>query len=138
MKTKDLKKLMALAAIAAVLTGCATRNEGNICYIKALHRSWTDIDRAVREDGSLRQVDMNIGSGLAVTLAREEAAYWSGLCAERGLTVPAWEKRLAEIAEAPAEFEGGSAAPLSKHLEMLAALEEAIGEMRTACGDGKR
>ena len=127
--------LMTLAAIAVALCGCARRNTS---YIETLHRSWTDISRAVENDGSLNQRDLNIGSGLAVTLAREEAEYWSGKLAAKGLAIPEWEKRLKEISEATGEFEGGSAAPLSKHTEMLECLEEAIREMRASCTGGKR
>lgn len=127
--------LMTLAAIAVALCGCARRNTS---YVETLHRSWTDISRAVENDGSLNQRDLNIGSGLAVTLAREEAEYWSGKLAAKGLAIPEWEKRLKEISETPGEFEGGSAAPLSKHAEMLECLEEAIREMRASYTGGKR
>ena len=121
--------LMALAAIAVALCGCSNRSTN---YIETLHRSWIDISRAVEKDGSLNQRDLNIGSGLAVTLAHEEAMYWSNELATKGMAIPEWEKRLKEISETPSEFEGGSAAPLSKHQEMLDCLEEAIREMRTA------
>ena len=77
--------LMTLAAIAVALCGCARRNTS---YIETLHRSWTDISRAVENDGSLNQRDLNIGSGLAVTLAREEAEYWSGKLAVKALRFP--------------------------------------------------
>ena len=122
-----------LAALAVALTGCSLQH-GGACYIDTLHRAWQDIDRAIQEDGSLRQTDLNMGSGIAVTLAREEAAYWSGLLAEKGMAAPKWETRLQEIAEAAGEYEGGSAAPLAKHQEMLDCLDEAIREMRAACG----
>ena len=121
--------LMTLAAMTIALSGCSTRSTS---YIETLHRSWNEISRAVEKDGSLNQRDLNIGSGLAVTLAREEAAYWSSVLAAKGMAVPEWEKRLKKIAETPGEFEGGSAAPLSKHTEMLDCLEKAIREMRTA------
>lgn len=127
--------LMTLAAVAVALSGCSTRGTS---YVETLHRSWTDISRAVENDGSLNQRDLNIGSGLAVTLAREEAEYWSGKLAAKGLAIPEWEKRLKEISEATGEFEGGSAAPLSKHTEMLECLEEAIREMRASYTGGKR
>ncbi len=81
---------------------------------------------------------MNIGSGLAVTLAREEAMYWSGALAAKDIAIPDWEKQLKELSEAPDEFEGGSAEPLSKHLKMLDCLEEAIREMRASYDAGKR
>ena len=127
--------LMTLAAIAVALCGCASRSTS---YIETLHRSWTEISHAVENDGSLNQRDLNTGSGLAVTLAREEAAFWSGKLAEKGLAIPEWEKRLKEISEAPSEFVGGSAVPLSKHAEMLDCLEEAIREMRASYAAGKR
>ncbi len=121
--------LMTLAAIAVALCGCASRSTS---YIETLHRSWTEISHAVENDGSLNQCDLNIGSGLAVTLASEEAAYWSGKLAAKGLATPEWERRLKEISETPSEFDGGSAALLSKHTEMLDCLKEAIRKMRTA------
>ncbi len=124
---------MAMAAIAVAMSGCSTRSTS---YIETLHRSWTDISRAVENDGSLNQRDLNIGSGLAVTLAREEAMFWSKELAAKGIAIPEWEKRLKAISEAPSEFEGGSAAPLSKHLEMLGCLEEAIREMRASYANG--
>jgi len=127
--------LMTLAAIAVALWGCSFRSTN---YIETLHKSWIDISRAVEKDDSLNQHDLNIGSGLAVTLAREEAMYWSNELEARGIAIPDWEKRLQAIAEAPSEFEGGSAAPLSRHLEMLDCLEEAIREMRASYAAGKR
>ena len=126
--------LMAMAAIAVAMSGCSTRSTS---YNETLHWSWIDIRRAVEKDSSLQQRDLNIGSGLAVTLAREEAMYWSNELAAKGIAIPEWEKRLKAISEAPGEFEGGSAAPLSKHLEMLNCLEEAIREMRASCVDGQ-
>ena len=126
--------LMTLAALAVAMWGCSSRSSN---YVETLHRSWIDIRRAVEKDSSLNQRDLNIGSGLAVTLAREEAMYWSNELAAKGMAIPEWEKRLKAISEAPGEFEGGSAAPLSKHLEMLNCLEEAIREMRASCVAGQ-
>ena len=119
--------LMTLAILAITLEGCSAKSTN---YAETLHRSWTDIRHAVQEDGSLRQIDLNIGSGLAVTLAEAEASYLTAILLEKGLAVPEWQKRLEEIAAAPGEFEGGSAAPLSKHLAMLDCLDGAIQEMR--------
>ena len=119
--------LTTLAILAIALGGCSEKSAN---YAEALHRSWTDIRHAVQEDGSLRQIDLNIGSGLAVTLAEAEASHWTAVLQEEGLAAPEWQERLEEIADATCEFEGGSAAPLSKHLAMLACLDGAIEEMR--------
>ena len=127
--------LASLAALAFALGGCSP---GKASYVDTLHKSWLDIRHAVTEDGSLGQTDMNIGSGLAVTLAGEEAAYWSGKLAEKGLAIPDWERQVKAISEGPSEFEGGSAVPLAKHLEMLDCLEKAIREMREAADVGKQ
>ena len=126
---------MSLTVLVIALGGCSTRSTN---YVDALHRSWTDISRAVREDGSLRQCDMNTGSGIAVILAREEATYWSCRLAEKGLAIPGWEKKLRDIAKSSNEFDGGSAAPMSKNLEMLEYLDVAIKEMRAVCFACKR
>ena len=119
--------LMTLAILAIALGGCSEKSTN---YAETLHRSWTDIRHAVQEDGSLRQADLNIGSCLAVTLAEAEANYWTAILQEKGLAAPEWQKRLEEIAAASSEFEGGSAAPLSKHLAMLDCLDGAIQEMQ--------
>jgi hypothetical protein len=126
--------LLALAVLSLALGGCSPKAPS---YIDALHRSWNAIYLSVLEDGSLLQVDLNTGSGLAVTIAEEEANYLTAILAEKGLTVPEWQKRLGEIAAAPNEFEGGSAAPMSKHLEMLAYLDETIKELRAAYSSAK-
>lgn len=127
--------LASLAALAFALGGCSSRKTS---YVDTLHKSWLDIRHAITEDGSLSQTDMNIGSDLAVILAGEEATYWSGRLAEEGLAIPDWKKQVKAIAEKSSEFEGGSAAPLAKHLEMLDCLEKAIKEMREAAVAGKQ
>ena len=129
-----ISTLLALAVLPLALGGCTPKAPS---YIDALHRSWNAIYLSVLEDGSLQQVDLNTGSGLAVTIAEAEASCLTNILMEKGLPVPDWQEHLDEIAAAPSEFEGGSAASLSKHLEMLAYLDETIKELRAAYSSAK-
>ena len=60
--------LMTLAAVAVALSGCSTRGTS---YVETLHRSWTDISRAVENDGSLNQRDLFLDSNVSEMQASE-------------------------------------------------------------------
>ena len=133
------KSLLCILAVLLIgLAGWVQQSNSlskNPSYIDTLHRSWLEIADSISNDSSLTQSDMNEGSGIAVLLARKEADYWSSRLLAKGIAIPAWNEHLEEIISAPSEFEGGSAAPLTKHMEMIDYLLKTIDEMRKICRD---
>ena len=130
------KQLLGVCIVFVMtMVGCVqdSKLEKERSYIETLHSSWLAIEHAVTEDVSLTQSDMNEGSGIAVLLARKEAEYWTNRLSAQGRAIPSWKKRLEEISKASSEFEGGSAAPLSKNMELLESLRKSVDELGELC-----
>ena len=118
--------LSLLPAILVVsLTGCRTS------YIDTLHDARVSIHHAVNNDGTLQQCDLNAGSNIALHLACDEAIYWEGKLMMMDVDVPDWRKRLEEIAEEPTGYEGGSMAPLVRHMRLYDYADGIATELKT-------
>lgn len=122
-----MKRMLSLlpAILVLGLTGCRTS------YIDTLHHARVRIHHAVIEDGTLQQCNLNAGSNIAMHLACDEAIYWEGKLKEMGVAVPDWRKRLEEIAKEPTGYEGGSMAPLERHLRLYDYADGIAAELKT-------
>ncbi len=113
------------AILILSLTGCRT------CYIDTLHNARVRIYKAVREDGTLQQSNLNAGSNIAMHLACDEAIYWEEKLMAMDISVPDWRKRLEEIANEPTGYEGGSMAPLMRHTRLYHYVDGIAAELKT-------
>ncbi|MFA6929628.1 MAG: hypothetical protein WCT05_04825 [Lentisphaeria bacterium] len=114
-----------LAILALSLTGCRTS------YIDTLHNARIRIYNAVCEDGTLQQCNLNAGSNIAMHLACDETIYWEGKLMEMDIAVPDWRKRLEKIAREPTGYEGGSMAPLVRHMRLYDYADGIATELKT-------
>jgi len=113
------------AILVLSLTSCRTS------YIDTLHNARVSIHHAVNEDGTLQQNNLNAGSSIAMHLTCDEAIYWEGQLMMMDVDVPDWRTRLEEIANEPTGFEGGSMAPLVRHMRLYDYADGIATELKT-------
>lgn len=127
MQKKTLITWMGILLFLAV--GCR-QNTAEMTYPEALWQARTSIYKAVQEDGSLRQTELNAASSLAVELAETEAEYWSQRLVEKNLSFPDWHERCIELEKRPVWCEGGSMEPLERNSMLYMFLDETITAMK--------
>lgn len=98
-------------------------------YAEALYQARTSIFRAVHEDVSLSQMELNAASSIAVDLAETEAEYWRQRLIARQLPVRDWDEKYRELDAMPVQCEGGSMEPLERNVRSYLFLEETITAM---------
>lgn len=121
--------IMGMAVLLCMVAGCKQQTV-NMTYAEALHQARTSIYQAVHEDGSLRQMELNAASGIAVELAEIEVGYWEQLLIERDIPVPDWSRQYEELEHTPQECEGGSMEPLEHHERRYLFLDGIIAAMK--------
>lgn len=121
--------IMGMAVLLCMVAGCKQQTV-KMTYAEALHQARTSIYQAVYEDGSLRQMELNAASGIAVELVEIEVGYWEQLLIERDIPVPDWSRQYEELEHTPLECEGGSMEPLEHHERRYLFLDGIIAAMK--------
>ena len=116
------------AVLLCIVLGCRQRTT-KMTYAEALHQARTSIFRAVHEDASLSQMQLNAASSIAVQLAETEAEYWRQHLIERQLPGQDWDEKYRELDSMPVQSEGGSMEPLERNVRSYLFLEETITAM---------